>query len=161
MKIPRTKEQLIAELTSYIENGYLDINSFDNPPEEAATALTELHFIDGAVCETFCRKIILSSDVGDVYLDSLCLGHLFDLNKIYALEYVLAQVENMPAPVLGTAMDGLFQYSNTPFRAAFSEDLITQLYARYDEVAQDPYVRERLSSAYDFFSVAYPRKNSC
>lgn len=152
------KEQLIAELTNYIENGYLDINSFGNPPDEAATALRELHYIDGAACEAFCRIIILSSNVGDVYLDSLCLSHLFNLNKNYALEYVVSQAENMPSSVLGAAMDGLFQYSNTPFRAAFSEALITQLYARYDEVAQDPYVKERLASAFDFFSVAYPRK---
>lgn len=159
MKMPAMKEQLIAELTSYIENGYLDINSFDNPPDEAATALTELHFIDGATCESFCKKIILSNDVGDAYLDSLCLGHLFSLNKEYALDYVMAHVENMSAPVLGSAMDGLYQYSETLFRVKFSEELIAKIYARYDEVVQDSFFKKMLASLYDVFSVTYPRKN--
>ncbi|MEI2264967.1 hypothetical protein [Erwinia sp. CGal63] len=157
--MPRTKEQLIEELTSYIDNGYLDINSFDNPLDEAATALTELHFIDGAACEFLCKRIILSSAVGDAYLDSLCLGHLFDLNKDYALNYVLTHVENMPAPVLGSAMDGLYQYSEEQFRMKFSEELIAKIHKRYDEVVQDPFFKDMLASLYDTFSVTYSRRN--
>lgn len=157
MKMPATKEQLIAELTSYIDNGYLDINSFDNPPDEAATALTELHFIDSAECELFCKKIILSNDVGDAYLDCLCLGHLLNLNKDYALDYILTHVDDMPAPVLGSAMSGLSQYSETPFINEFSDDLIAKIYARYDEVAQDPFFKNILASHYDFFNMIYPR----
>lgn len=156
----KSKEQVILELNNYIKYGYADINSFDNPPDEAASALTELHFIDGIECEKFCKKIILSTDVGDIYLDSLCLMHLFELNKEYALQYVEEHVVHMSAPVLGIAMDGLVQYSGTPFRIEFSDDLISKFYTRYKEVSADPFYAEMLKATYKFFSEEYPENNA-
>ncbi|MBG5925828.1 hypothetical protein [Providencia rettgeri] len=151
----RTREQLISELNCYIDNGYLDINSFDNPPDEAAIALNELYIIDSDECENFCKRIMLSRDIGDSYLDSLCLLHLFDLNKEFALRYVEENIDNMPAPILGAAMDGLSQYSNTTFRQNFSNDLITKILHKYNDVTKDPFFENMLESSYTFFTKSF------
>ncbi|MEX6158390.1 hypothetical protein [Providencia manganoxydans] len=151
----RTREQLISELNCYIDNGYLDINSFDNPLDEAAIALNELYFIDSDACENFCKKIMLSRDIGDSYLDSLCLLHLFDLNKEFSLRYVEENIDNMPAPILGAAMDGLSQYSNTTFRQNFPNDLITKILHRYHDVTKDPFFKNMLESSYTFFTKGF------
>ncbi|KDE37454.1 UNVERIFIED_ORG: hypothetical protein J2806_000067 [Kosakonia oryzae] len=153
------KEQLISELTSYINNGYLMLDSFDDPRDEAATALCELRSIDSSACEFFCKKILLSVDVGDPYLDGFCLGRLFDLNKEYALDYVTSHVMEMSAPVLGAAMDGLAQYSKTSFRLNFTEDLVAKIYARYDDVAKNHFSQEVMASSYRLFVISFTRKS--
>ncbi|WP_099074017.1 hypothetical protein [Proteus alimentorum] len=115
------KESLILEekLKNYIKNGYLDINSFDNPDDEAACTLTELSYLNKGLCEEYSRLIIESEVVGDDYLKSRCLDHLLDLNKKYALKYIEEQVNNMSIPILSTAMSGLVQYSNSKFRKKY------------------------------------------
>ncbi|AIR62863.1 hypothetical protein LH23_20030 [Cedecea neteri] len=155
----KSRDKLILELDNYIKYGCADINSFDNPPDEAASALAELHFHDAIECEGFCKEIILTEGVGDIYLDSLCLMHLFELNKEYALQYVEEHVLHMSAPVLGIAMDGLVQYSGTPFRIEFSDDLISKIYTRYKEISADPFYAEMLEATYRFFSEEYPENN--
>lgn len=156
----KSKEQIILELNNYIKYGYSDINSFDNPPDEAASALAELHLLDGVECERFCKIIIISDNVDDIYLDSLCLMHLFVLNKEYAMQYVEKHVTYMSAPVLGSAMDGLVQYSGTPFRMKFLDDLISKVYTRYKEISADPFYAEMLAATYKFFSEEYPENNA-
>ncbi|PQQ23559.1 hypothetical protein [Photorhabdus hindustanensis] len=144
--------KLKKQLDSYIENGYLDIHSFDNPEDEASEALINLFAVDEALCEQYCKLILESPGVGDAFLDSGCLLHLFDLNKEYGLNYVRKNVLSMAAPVLGAAMIGLFEYSNTPFRDHFSAELITNVKKRYDElVSEDDFTKELLDSRYSLF----------
>lgn len=146
---------LREQLDSYIQNGYLDINSFDNPDDEAAEALTELSCTDKALCEQYCRLILESSEIGDTYLDSRCLAHLFDLNKKYSLEYVQKNVLNMSAPVLEATMEGLDMYSKTPFRTHFSTELIVNIKKRYDELASDDAIKDMLDYSYEWFERMY------
>ncbi len=151
----KTENQLVEELESYIENGYLDINSFDNPDDEAATALSELYFINKLLCEKFCKIIINNDDVGDYFLNSLCLSHLFDLNKEYSLSYVSKHVAHMLTPELVATMDGLCQYSNTPFRMVFSDDLVNRIKKRYDELSSDEFSKEMMSRSYPDFAKTF------
>lgn len=151
----KTGTQLVVELDSYINNGYLDINSFDNPDDEAAVALSELYFVNKGLCEKYCKIILSSSDVGDCFLDARCLSHLFDLNKEYSLDYVRKNIKNMPYPILEAAMDGLCQYSNTFFRNNFSCELISQIKKRYDELSSDEFSKKMMEYSYQMFSETF------
>ncbi|MCC8380461.1 hypothetical protein [Xenorhabdus sp. PB30.3] len=146
---------LIEKLDSYIQNGYLDINSFDNPDDEAAEVLIKLSRIDKKLCEQYCKLILESPEVGDTYLDSSCLSHLFNLNRKYSINYVQENVLNMSAPVLQAAMEGLDMYSKTPFRRHFSEEVILNIKKRYDELASDNMIKDMLSYNYEWFEKMY------
>lgn len=159
-KIPeKNKEQLVKELNCFLAHGYLDMDSFGEPLDEAADALSVLHFTDEQACASFCKKILFSENISDQFLDSLCLGHLFDIEKEYALEYVCENIENMPPSVLNSVMDGLSQYSRTPFRENFSKELIAKIYHRYDTISQDSFYKKMLENDYAFFQEAFPRGN--
>ncbi|MCC8380937.1 hypothetical protein [Xenorhabdus sp. PB30.3] len=146
---------LREQLDSYIHHGYLDINSFDNPDDEAAKALTELSCLDRTLCEQYCKFILESSEIGDIYLDSRCIAHLFNLNKEYGLDYAQKNVLTMSAPVLEAVMEGLDMYSKTPFRIHFSTELIANIKKRYDELASDDAIRSMLDHSYEWFKRMY------
>lgn len=159
-KIPeKNKEQLVRELNCFLAHGYLDMDSYDEPLDEAADALRVLKSYDEQACNLFCKKILLSKDFGDVYLDSICLSHLFDIEKEYALKYVEENVKTMSTPVLQSAMDGLSQYSRTPFREHFSKELIAKIYHRYDELSKDSFYKEMLEVDYSNFQEDFPRQD--
>lgn len=155
--LKKSKEQLINELNCFLAHGYLDMDSYDEPLDEAADALRQLVSYDEQACNLFSKKILLSKDFGDVYLDSICLLHLFDIEKEYALKYVEENVKNMSTPVLQSTMDGLCQYSRTPFREKFTKELIVSIYHRYDELSQRPLYKEMLEGDYSNFQEDFPR----
>lgn len=101
--------------------------------------------------KNIAKKYLTIKNIGDKYLDSSCLSHLFDLNKEYSLSYVEKEIANMSAPVLAAAMDGLCQYSNTPFRSEFSNELINKISYRYDQIVQEDIYRGILDDSYKFF----------
>ncbi|WP_456311490.1 hypothetical protein [Serratia proteamaculans] len=150
--------EISSKLESYIKNGFVDINSFENPDDEAADCLLELFQKKPELCEKYCKAILNDDNIGDKYLDSSCLSHLFDLNKKYSLSYVEREVEKMSPPVLAAAMDGLCQYSNTPFRSEFSNKLINDISDRYDKIVQDNIYRGMLENSYKFFFDIFLKK---
>lgn len=146
------KESKISlQLENYIKNGFVDINSFENPDDEAADCLLELFHKNPELCEKYCKIILNDVNIGDKHLDSSCLSHLFDLNKEYSLSYVEKEIENMSAPVLAAAMDGLCQYSNTPCRSEFPNELINKISDRYDQIVKEDIYRGILDDSYKFF----------
>lgn len=155
----KSKEKLINELNFFLVHGFLDMDSFGEPFDEAAEALTALHFIDEQACASFCKKILLSENIGDQFLDGLCLSHLFDIEKEYALEYVRENIVDMTPSVLSDAMSGLSQYSRTPFREKFTKELIVNIYHRYDELAQRPFYKKMLEVNYFNFQEDFPRQD--
>ncbi|HFF8524968.1 TPA: hypothetical protein ACGEYH_003746 [Providencia rettgeri] len=154
-----SKEQLIMKLNNYIHHGYIAIDSYDDPRDEVATLLTKLHFTDEKECVIFCKKILGSEGISDEFLDSSCLSHLFDLEKEYALNYVQSHLNNIPAPMLDAVMDGLTQYSKTPFRHEISDDLISNVYVQYNILSKRPFYKKMLESSYSFFTEEYPKDN--
>lgn len=143
--------QIQTKLDSYIKKGFVNVNSFENPDDEAADCLLELFHKNPELCEKYCKIILNDVNIGDKYLDSSCLSHLFYLNKEYSLSYVEKEIENMSAPVLAAAMDGLCQYSNTPFRSEFPNELINKIAYRYDQIVEENIYRGILDNSYKFF----------
>ena len=155
----KSKEQLINELNCFLAHGYLDMDSYDEPLDEAAGALIALKALDEQVCISFCKEILLSECFGDDFLDGFCLGYLFDIEKEFALKYIESHVENMSAPILDDAMSGLSQYSQTPFCERFSKELIAKIYHRYDELSKDPFYKKILEVDYSHFQKDFPRQD--
>ncbi|MGK6329657.1 hypothetical protein ACMGEE_21615 [Erwinia sp. DT-104] len=150
--------QISVKLESYIKNGFVNVDSFENPDDEAADCFLELFQKKPELCEKYCKIILNDGNVGDKYLESSCLSHLFDLNKECSLLYVEKEVGGMSPPVLAAAMDGLCQYSNTPFRNEYSNNLINKISDRYDEIVQEDVYRGALDNSYKLFFDIFLRK---
>ncbi|WP_312047210.1 hypothetical protein [Erwinia sp.] len=144
--------QVSVKLENYIKNGFVNVDSFENPDDEAAECLLELFQEKPELCEKYCKIILNDDNIGDKYLKSSCLSHLFDLNKEYSLLHVETEVGKMSPPVLATAMVGLCQYSNAPFRNEYSNSLINKVSDRYDEIVQEGVYRGILDDSYKTFS---------
>ncbi|MFB0771556.1 hypothetical protein [Proteus cibi] len=151
-------EKIKLGLDSYLKNGYLDINSFENPDDEAANALNELSVLDGELCDKYCKVIIESSRIGDDFLKARCLSLLFDVNKEYALDYIKKNVEWMSPSILSTTMIGLSINSKEKLKTEGINELISKIIIRYNDLSNDSFCKELLAPSHKFFQDSFFQK---
>ncbi|ELY4665380.1 hypothetical protein VG539_003903 [Cronobacter muytjensii] len=151
------KDKLIVGLDTYIKHQYFDMGSFGEPLEEVAAALLELSSLDPKLCLAYSKRILTDKNLGDPYLDSICLHHLFDLEPEFAVNYVKDHLSIVHAAVLSEAMYGLCLYSKISLKEALSNDLIHKIYIRYDELAKDDFAKEVMAIDFGYFNKDFPR----
>lgn len=86
----------IEGLESYLANGYVEANSFNDPEDGALECLSNLLVKDSGCCLSFCKKIINSNNIDGVFIKGSALNFLLLSEQwSYAFEYLTGNTDNI------------------------------------------------------------------
>jgi hypothetical protein len=151
-------EELIAGLNSYIENGYVEVDSYNDPDDDALEYIIELsHQAEDKAFKIY--KSVLEAK-GECYsfMKAICMNRLLLSEKEgpYAFDYLLNKTDNVSIPALEKALFYFYCAKNETDPHPVPEGLFKKLMARYQEVKDDPDANfYHLHETYNDFVKAY------
>ncbi|MBS9437947.1 hypothetical protein EAE91_12485 [Photorhabdus noenieputensis] len=153
--------ELIAGLNSYLEHGYVNANSYEDPSDDAIDYLGELLLKDSECCLNFCIEILNvnllhSEPVKSTALDFLMLS---ESNWQDAFDYLLNKTEALSIPELEKALFYFYCAQNEPKPYPVPEGLFEKLVGRYQVLKTEPDANfYHLHETYNDFVKAYSLK---
>ena len=113
----------VSDLTKYLNNflekGYLEENSFEDPNDEVFYCLLSLSSKDEVLFDLYNRKILNDRKFSSDYLKSTCLESLYFHNQKDFFDYVHNNLRDMGAPTLSKFLDILMFILNEDFVRKF------------------------------------------
>ncbi|MCW7762158.1 hypothetical protein [Photorhabdus luminescens] len=108
--------ELISGLESYLENGYVNTDAYEDPADDAIDYLGELLLKDSGYCLHFCKKILNSNHLDGNFVKSIALDFLIlsESNWLDAFNYLLNKAENLSIPELEKALFYFYCAKNDP-----------------------------------------------
>lgn len=156
MKVSRI-EKNIEGLKSYLTNGYVDSESYNDPEDDALECLSDLLVKDQDQCMLFCKKILNSNNVDGVFIKGSALSFLLLSEQwSYAFEYLNNNSENISIAELEKALFYFYCAKNEAVPYPVPEGLFKKLQNRYEELKDDPDAKfYHLHETYNDFVKAY------
>ncbi|PHM35688.1 hypothetical protein Xmau_04468 [Xenorhabdus mauleonii] len=151
-------QELISGLESYLENGYVNADSYENPDDDAIDYLGKLLLKDSGYCLDFCKKILeLSFSDGDaVKSTALSFLILSESNWSDAFNYLLNTAEKLSILELKEAFFYFFCAKNELEPYPVPEGLFEKLIKRYQTLKNEFDANfYHLHETYDAFIKAY------
>ena len=154
-------EKNIEGLESYLTNGYVEANSFNDPEDDALECLSDLLVKDLECCLSFCKKILNSNNIDGVFIKGSSLNFLLLSEQwSYAFEYLTDNVGNINIAELEKALFYFYCAKNETDSYPVPEGLFKKLMERYEELKDDPDAKfYHLHETYNDFSKAYSLNN--
>ncbi|PAA95167.1 hypothetical protein [Serratia fonticola] len=154
-------EKNIEGLESYLTNGYVEANSFNDPEDDALECLSDLLVKDLGCCLSFCKKILNSNNIDGVFIKGSALNFLLLSEQWpYAFEYLTANAGNITVAELEKALFYFYCAKNETDPYPVPEGLFKKLMERYEELKDDPDAKfYHLHETYNDFSKAYSLNN--
>lgn len=151
----------IEGLESYLANGYVEVNSFNDPEDDALECLSNLLVKDSGCCLSFCKKILNSNNIDGVFIKGSALNFLLLSEQwSYAFEYLTGNADNITLAELEKALFYFYCAKNEVDPYPVPEGLFKKLMKRYEELKNDPDAKfYHLHETYNDFSKAYPLNN--
>ncbi|KFK92336.1 MULTISPECIES: hypothetical protein [unclassified Serratia (in: enterobacteria)] len=101
----KSASDLIKHLDSFLDNGYLEENSFEYPNDEAFYCLLSLSSKDQKSFNIYNKKILDDKKFSSDYLKSTCLESLYFHDQREFFDYVNNNLRGMGAPTLSKFLD--------------------------------------------------------
>ncbi|BDH46946.1 hypothetical protein TUM12370_29900 [Salmonella enterica subsp. enterica serovar Choleraesuis] len=154
-------EKNIEGLESYLTNGYVEANSFNDPEDDALECLSGLLVKDLECCLSFCKKILNSNNIDGVFIKGSALNFLLLSEQwSYAFEYLTGNAGNITIAELEKAMFYFYCAKNETDPHPVPEGLFKKLMERYEELKDDPDAKfYHLNETYNDFSKVYSLNN--
>jgi hypothetical protein len=153
-----TVEQLVSGLTSLLENGYIDLNSYNNPIDDAIEYLGELLVKDTKSCLSFCKKILsVPTTFDDDFIKGTALNFLLLSNEWFSgFNYLVGNSQKLSIPELEKALFYFYCAKNETDPYPVPEGLFNKLIERYQMVKDQPDAKfYHLDEIYNDFISAY------
>ncbi|MDU5476196.1 MULTISPECIES: hypothetical protein [Pantoea] len=150
-------EKNIEGLGSYLANGYVEADSFNDPEDDALECLSDLLVKDKGCCLSFCKKILNSHNVDGVFIRGSALNFLLLSEQWpYAFEYLTVNAVNLNIAELEKALFYFYCAKNEADPYPVPEGLFKKLMERYEELKDDPEAKfYHLHETYNDFLKAY------
>ena len=154
-------EKNIEGLGSYLANGYVEADSFNDPEDDALECLSDLLVKDQECCLSFCEKTLNSQNVDGVFIRGSALNFLLLSEQYsYAFEYLTGNAGNLNIAELEKALFYFYCEKNEADPYPVPECLFKKLMERYEELKDDPDAKfYHLHETYNDFSKAYSLNN--
>ncbi|MGV7959715.1 hypothetical protein QPK13_00895 [Photorhabdus tasmaniensis] len=132
--------ELISGLNSYLENGYVNTGSYENPSDDAIDYLGELLLKDPRCCLDFCKKILNTNIFDGDFVKSIALDFLIlsESNWLDAFDYLLNKTETLSIPELEKALFYFYCAKNEPKSYPVPKGLFDKLVERYQVLKTEP-----------------------
>ena len=122
------EKKSVAELKKYLdlflEKGYVNDNSFEDPNDDAFYCLMSLSGKDKETLSVYDRKILNDNKYASDYLKSTCVESVYFNDKNYFFDYVFKNIPTMSAPVISKSMDSIiFGLSHSEVKVFFIKNL--------------------------------------
>ncbi|AXG45833.1 hypothetical protein [Photorhabdus laumondii] len=153
--------ELISGLDSYLENGYVNADSYEDPSDDAIDYLGELLLKDSECCLDFCKKILDSDLFNNNSVKSTALDFLIlsESNWFEAFSYLLNKAEKLSTPELEKALFYFYCAKNDPKPYPVPEGLFNKLIERYQVLKTESDANFcHLHETYNDFIKAYSLK---
>jgi hypothetical protein len=150
-------EKSIEGLDSYLANGYVNADSFNDPEDDALECLSDLLVKEQGHCLSFCKKILNSNNIDGLFIKGSALNFLLlsDLWS-YAFDYLMSNSEHITIAELEKALFYFYCAKNEKDPYPAPDGLFERLVERYQMVKDEPDADfYHLHDAYNDFIKAY------
>lgn len=154
-------EKNIEGLDNYLNNGYVEADSFNDSEDDALECLSDLFVKDQRFCLVFCKKILNSNNIDGVFIKGSALNFLLLSEQWpYAFEYLTDNAGNITIAELEKALFYFYCAKNETDPYPVPEGLFKKLMERYEELKDEPDAKfYHLQETYNDFLKAYSLNN--
>ena len=151
----------IEGLESYLTNGYVEADSFNDPEDDVLECLSDLLVKDQECCLSFCKKILNAHNIDGVFIKGSALNFLLLSEQCsYAFEYLIGNANNITVAELEKSLFYFYCAKNEKAPYPVPEGLFKKLMERYEELKDDPDAKlYHLHETYNDFLKAYSLNN--